>query len=60
METTFFKNAFLALMGIAILGLLALATAAAVFWVKVVWLWLRPHLRTTKAGDGSGQARTLH
>jgi hypothetical protein len=50
MEATIFKYAFFALIGLAILGLLTMATVAIVFWLKVVWLWLRPHVRPAKVG----------
>jgi len=50
MEATFFKFAFFILIGLAVLGLLTMATVALVFWLRVVWLWLRAHVRTAKAG----------
>jgi len=49
MEATVFKFAFFALIGLAILGLLIMATVAVVFWLRVIWLWLKPHLRTAAA-----------
>jgi hypothetical protein len=49
MQAIFFKFAFFVLIGLAILGLLTMATVAIVFWLRVVWLWLRAHVRTTKA-----------
>jgi len=54
MEASIYKFAFLVLIGLALLGLLTMATVAIVFWLKVVWLWLRVHLRTAKAGPNSG------
>ena len=48
MEASFFKFAFITLMGLAMLGLFALATAVIVVGLKVIWLWLTTHLRTAK------------
>lgn len=48
MEATFFKFAFFVLMALAILGLLTMATVAIVFWLRIVCLWLRAHVRTAK------------
>jgi hypothetical protein len=48
MEATFVKFAFFVLMALAILGLLTMATVAIVFWLRIVWLWLRTHVRTAK------------
>lgn len=48
MEATFVKFAFFALIALAILGLLTMATVAIVFWLRIVWLWLRVHVRTAK------------
>ena len=48
MEATIFKFAFFILMGLAILGLLTMATVAIVFWLRVVWLWLKAHARSAK------------
>ena len=50
MEATFFKFAFFLLMGLAILGLLTMATVAIVFWLRIAWLWLRTHVRTAEPG----------
>jgi len=49
MEATFFKFAFFILIGLALLGLLTMATIAIGFWLTVVWSWLRKRLRTAKA-----------
>jgi hypothetical protein len=49
MEATFFRFAFLILIGLAILGLLTMATVAIVYWVGVICLWFRTHVRTAKA-----------
>jgi hypothetical protein len=49
MEASIFKFAFFLLVGLAIFGLLAMATTAVVLGLKVVWLWLRAHARTAKA-----------
>jgi len=49
MEATFFKFAFFILIGLALLGLLTMATVAIVFWLTVVRSWLRTRLRTAKA-----------
>lgn len=49
MEALIFKIAFFILIGLAILGLLIMATVAIVFWLRVVWLWRREHVRTAKA-----------
>jgi len=48
MEATFFKFAFFILIGLALLGLLTMATVAIGFWLTVVWSWLRTRLRTAK------------
>jgi len=50
MEATIFKYAFFILIGLAILGALTMATVAIVFWLRVVWLWLRTHVRSAKVG----------
>jgi len=50
-EATIFKFAFFVLIGLAILGLLTMAAVAIVFWLRVVWLWLREHVRTAKTGN---------
>jgi hypothetical protein len=50
METTIFKFAFFVLFGLAILGLLTMVTVAIVFWLRVVWLWLRTHVGPAKVG----------
>ncbi len=50
MEATFFKFAFILLMGLAMLGLLTMATTVIVLGLKVVWLWLTTHGRTAKTG----------
>jgi len=50
MEASFFKFAFIILMGLAMLGLLTMATAVIVLGLRVVWLWLTTHLRTAKTG----------
>jgi hypothetical protein len=49
MEAAIFKFAFFVLIGLAILGLLIMATVAVVFWLRVTWLWLRQRVRTGKA-----------
>jgi len=48
MEATFYKIAFLVLMGLAMLGILAMATTVVVLGLKVVWLWLTTRVRTAK------------
>jgi hypothetical protein len=50
MKATIFEIAFFVLIGLALLGLLTMATVAVVFWLRVVWLWLRAHVRTAKTG----------
>ena len=50
MEVTIFKFAFFVLIGLALLGLLTMATVAIVFWLRVMWLWFRTHVRPAKAG----------
>jgi len=50
MEASFFKFAFFVLIGLALLGLSTMATVAIVFWIRVVWLWLRAHVKTAKTG----------
>lgn len=50
MEASFFKFAFVILMGLAMLGILAMATTVIVLGLKVVWLWLLTHVRTAKTG----------
>ena len=50
MEAAFFKFAFIILMGLAMLGLLIMATTVIVLGLKVVWLWLTTHGRTHVAG----------
>jgi hypothetical protein len=50
MEASIFKFAFFVLMGLAILALLAMATGVIVLGIKVVWLWLKAHVRTAKVG----------
>jgi len=49
MEAIFFKFAFFILIGLALLGLLTMATVAIVFWLSVVWSWLSTRLRSAKA-----------
>lgn len=50
MEGTFYKFAFFVLIGLAMLGLLTMATVAIVFWLRILWLWLAAHVRTAKPG----------
>jgi len=50
MEATIFRFAFFIVTGLALLGLLTMATVAIVFWLRVLWLWLRAHVRTAKVG----------
>jgi len=50
MEAAFFKFAFIILMGLAMLGLLTMATTVIVLGLKVVWLWLRTRVRTANTG----------
>lgn len=50
MEATIFKFAFFVLIGLAILGLLTMATVAIVFWLRVAWLWFRTRVRPAKSG----------
>lgn len=50
MEALFFKFAFICLMGLAMLGLLAMATIVIVVGLKTVWLLLTTHVRTAKTG----------
>ncbi len=50
MEATFFKFAFFALITLVILGLLTMATVAIVFWLRIVWHWLRAQVRTANLG----------
>jgi len=50
MKATIFEIAFFVLIGLAILGLLVMATVAVVSWVRVVWLWLRTPVTTAKPG----------
>ena len=50
MEATFFKFAFFVLIGLAMLGLLTMATVAIVFWLRILWIWLRAYGRTAKPG----------
>jgi hypothetical protein len=45
MEASIFKFAFFLLIGLAILALLAMGTTVIVLGVKVVWSWLRAHVR---------------
>ena len=49
MEATFFKYAFLVLMGLAMLGLLTMATVAIVFWLRIAWVWVT-HMRSARPG----------
>jgi len=51
MEAAFFKFAFIILMGLAMLGLLTMATTVIVLGLKVVWLWLTTRVRTQVPGD---------
>ena len=44
MEASIFNFAFFILAGLAILGLLAMATTAIVIAVKAAWSWLRAHV----------------
>lgn len=48
MEATIFKFAFFVLIGLAILGLLTMATVAIVFWLRVACLWVKTHARSAK------------
>jgi hypothetical protein len=50
METALWKLAFFVLMGLAILGLLAIVTMFTVVGLKVLWSWLRMHTRIAKRG----------
>jgi len=50
MEASFFKFAFIVLMGLAMLGILAMATTVIVIGLKLVWLWLTTHVRTARTG----------
>ncbi|MBZ5570943.1 MAG: hypothetical protein LAO09_03580 [Acidobacteriia bacterium] len=50
MEATFFKFTFIVLMGLAMLGILAMATTVIVLGLKIVWLWLTTYVRTAKTG----------
>jgi len=50
MEASFFKFAFIILMGLATLGLLTMATTVIVLGLKVVWLWLTTYVRTANTG----------
>ena len=51
MQTTFFKYAFIALMGIAMLGVTATATTVMVLGLKIIWSWLRANGKTAKIGQ---------
>ena len=51
MEASFFKFAFITLMGLAMLGVLTMATTVTVLGLKVVWLWLTTRVRTQVPGD---------
>jgi hypothetical protein len=48
MEASFFKFTFIVLMGLAMLGTLAMATTVIVVGLKAVWLWLTTRARTVK------------
>ena len=48
MEASFFKFAFIVIMGLAMLGLLAMATTVIVIGLKFVCLWLTTRARTAK------------
>ena len=50
MELAFFKFAFFVLMGLAILGLLAIITMFTVVGLKLLWSWLPIHIRIAKTG----------
>jgi hypothetical protein len=50
MELAFFKFAFFVLMGLAILGLLAIITMFTVLGLKVLWSSLPIHTRIAKTG----------
>lgn len=50
MEAEFFKFAFFVLMGLAILGLLAIITMFTVVGLKLLWSWLPIHPRIAKPG----------
>jgi len=49
MEASFFKYAFLILVGLAMLGLLAMGTTVVVIGVKVGWMWLTNRLKAPRA-----------
>jgi hypothetical protein len=50
MEPVLFKVAFFVLMGLATLGLLAIATMVVMVVLKALWFWLRAHARIAKTG----------
>ena len=50
MEASFFKFTLIVLMGIAMLGILAMGTTVFVPGLKVAWLWLTTHVTTAKTG----------
>ena len=50
MEASFFKYAFIILMGLAMLGSLAMAITVVVLGLKTVWLWFTTQRRFAKTG----------
>lgn len=50
MEATFFKLAFFFLIGFAVLGILGMGITVIVLGLKIAWRWLKPCVRTAKAG----------
>jgi len=46
MEATFFKYAFILLIGLAVLGITAMGITVIVLGLKTAWVWLRPHGKT--------------
>lgn len=50
MEAALLKFGFFVLMGLATLSLLAIVTMTTVVGVKVLWSWLRVHVRIAKIG----------
>ena len=48
MEASFFKFAFIVIMGLAMLGLLVMATTVLVVGLKLAWLWLTTRARAAK------------
>ncbi len=50
MEAAFFKVAFLVLMGLSMLSLLAIVIMFTVVGFKVLWSWLQVHRRIAKTG----------